>query len=176
MSCEELGHSKRRYEDLRREYAGEKQKLTETSRQRQLHNFLDRCFIQDHRIPNIGPGRKAILASFGIETAADILPYRIIGIKGFGEHLTIELEQWRTTLESQFVFDPSQGIDAADIARLNQKFAQRKSQLESALLAGPEVLSQLRADLLRKRQLLKFEVDAAAQALVQARADMTVFC
>jgi DNA-binding helix-hairpin-helix protein with protein kinase domain len=114
------------------------------------------------------------LASFGIETAADIDPHKIKGIKGFGKSLTDELMLWRKSLESRFRFDPQKGIDPADMAVLNQKFRQRRMQIEGVLLASPEQLNQIRADILRKLQTLQAEVEAAARALAQARSDMSV--
>jgi DNA-binding helix-hairpin-helix protein with protein kinase domain len=115
------------------------------------------------------------LASFGIETAADIDLRKIIKIKGFGKNITGELVRWRKSLENRFVFDPSKGIDPADMAALTQKLRQRKTQIESALLAGPELLDQVRAEAMRKRQVLWVEVEATARALAQARSDMSVF-
>ena len=172
---QELVRLKSQYESLDAEYAQEKQKLQTTVREHQLHKFLDSFFIDDHKIPKIGPGRKATLASFGIETAADIDPLKIQRIKGFGKSYTSELVRWRTSLERKFVFDSSKGIDPTDIAALNQKFRQRRAQVEGALLAGPEMLNQVRADVIRKRQSLQVEVEAAARALAQARADRSVF-
>src|SRR5262245_3390315 len=156
-------------------YAQEKQKLQASIRERQLLKFLDSFFIDAHKIPNIGPGRKATLASFGIETAADIDPRKILKIKGFGKNITGELVRWRKSLENRFVFDPSKGIDPADMAALTQKFRQRKTQIEGALLAGPELLNQISAEAMRKRQSLRMEVEAAARAVEQAHSDMSVF-
>jgi DNA-binding helix-hairpin-helix protein with protein kinase domain len=174
-TLQDLARLKSQYEGLGTEYTQAKQKLQATIRERQLHRFLGNFFIDDHKIPNIGPGRKATLASFGIETAADIDAYKISGIKGFGGSLTDELVRWRKSLESKFVFDPSKGIDPVDVAALNQKFRQRRAQIESALLTGPEMLNQVRADIIRKRQSLQVEVEAAARALAQARSDRSVF-
>jgi DNA-binding helix-hairpin-helix protein with protein kinase domain len=172
---QELARLKSQHESLDTEYAQEKQKLQGTIRERQLLKFLERFFIDDHKIPNIESGRKAMLASFGIETAADIDPRRVRRIKGFGESLTGELVRWRKSLESRFVFDPSKGIDPADMAALTQKLRQRKAQIEGALQAGPELLNQVRAEAMHKRQSLRVEVEAAARALAQARSDMSVF-
>jgi len=171
----ELKQLKSQYESIDTEFVKEKQNLHATIRERQLNKFLDGFFISDHKIPQIGPARKATLASFGIETAADIKRSKIQGIPRFGDALTRELEQWRKSLESKFVFDSAKGIDPVDIDALNQKFRQRKSQIESTLLAGPEVLNQIKADIISKRQLLLLEVKTAAQSLSQARSDMSVF-
>jgi hypothetical protein len=48
-------------------------------------------------------------------------------------------------------------------------------QIKEALLAGPELLNQERANALRNRHALRAEVEAVARALAQAQADMTVF-
>src|SRR5262249_16718219 len=101
-------------------------------------------------------------------------PFKIQRIGGFGKIYTGELVRWRRSLERKFVFDPAKGIDPADVAALNQKFRQRRAQIESALLAGPEMLDQVKADVSRKRQSLQVEVEAAARALAQARADMSI--
>jgi DNA-binding helix-hairpin-helix protein with protein kinase domain len=175
QKLQELAQLKSQHESLDAEYAQEKQKLQASIRERQLLKFLDSFFIDAHKIPNIGPGRKATLASFGIETAADIDPRKILKIKGFGKNITGELVRWRKSLENRFVFDPSKGIDPADMAALTQKLRQRKTQIESALLAGPELLNQVRAEAMRKRPGLRVEVEATARALAQARSDMSVF-
>jgi len=172
---QELTRLKSQYESLDAEYAWEKQQLQATIKEHQFHKFLDSFIIADHKIPKIGPGRKATLASFGIETAADIDPLKIQRIEGFGNTYTSELVRWRKSLEHRFVFNPAKGIDPGDIAALNQKFRQRRAQVESVLLAGPEKLNQVRADIIRKRQSLQVEIKAVARALAQARADMSVF-
>jgi hypothetical protein len=170
----ELAQMKSAYQRLEAESAQEKQQLHATLRARQLHKFLDNFFIDIHRIPHIGPGRKATLASFGIETAADIDPNVIQSIKGFGASITGALLQWRRTLESRFVFDPSKGIDPADLRMLTQKFRQRMAPLEGALLAGVETLSHMRAEIMRQRHTLQTELEAAARALAQAHSDIAV--
>jgi DNA-binding helix-hairpin-helix protein with protein kinase domain len=171
----ELKQLKIQYESLYIEYEQEKLELQATIRERQFHKFLNSFFIDNHKIPNIGPGRKATLASFGIETAADIDFYNIMNIKGFGNKYTNELVRWRKSLESKFVLDPSKGIDPADIAALNQKFRQRRAQIEGALLAGPEIFNHVRADIIRKRQSLRVEVETAARLFAQANSDISVF-
>lgn len=166
---------KKKYENLNNEYTREKQKLQAAVWERQLNKFLDNFFIHDHSIPKIGAGRKATLASFGIETAADIDRNKIIGISGFGVSLTNELIQWRKGIEGRFRFDPSRGVDPADISALNQKFRQERRRIEGDLLAIPESLDMVRAQILVRREALRSQVEAVAKALAQARADLSVF-
>ena len=171
----ELRDLKKQYEGLNVEYSGEKQKLQSEVKQRQLHKFLDGFFIERYAIKGIGAARKAVLASFGIETAADVDYGKIIQISGFGQSLTSELVNWRKGLEGKFVFNPSRGIDPADIAALDQKFRQVRRQIEGSLLAGEEELKRVRNDTHMRRQALRPQIEAAAQAYIQAIADESAF-
>ncbi len=88
VKMQELEKLRSEYERLLSEEETEKRKLYDNRRELALEHFLGNFFIDKATIPNIGPGRKAMLASFGIETAADIEWNRIIMIRGFGEALT----------------------------------------------------------------------------------------
>jgi DNA-binding helix-hairpin-helix protein with protein kinase domain len=175
QKLQEATKMKSKYENLNNEYSKEKQKLQAAVMERQLHKFLDTFFIHDHSIPKIGAGRKATLASFGVETAADVEPGKILRISGFGPGLTNELVQWRKRLEPKFRFDPSKGVDPADIAALNQKFRQERTQMEGALLATPETLNKARGQTLLRREAIRSQIEDVAKALAQARADLSVF-
>jgi hypothetical protein len=72
-----------------------KQELNNKKREAQLLRYLERFRIADAKIRKIGPGRKMTLASFGIETAADVRRPRIEAIQGFGRNLTSALLAWR---------------------------------------------------------------------------------
>ena len=83
--------------------------------------------------------------------------------------------QWRQALERKFRYDPSKGVDPADIAALNQKFRQEKTRIEGGLLATPEMLNKLREQTLIKRKAIRAQIEDAAKALAQARADLAAF-
>lgn len=171
----ELTRLRAEYENLGKQLAHEREKLQQNLRNSQLHKFLDKFFLEDHNIPGVGPTRKVILASFGIETAANVSWNSIIRIKGFGQKITGELIDWRKGLERRFIFDPSKGVDPADITALNQRFAQKRKQIEGNLLAGPEHLNQLKAQILLKRTQMLPMIRSAAQQVVQAEADLSLF-
>lgn len=162
------------YESLANQLAHEKQKLQQNLRDSQLHKFLDKFFLENHNVPGIGPTRKATLASFGVETAADVNWNRVTNINGFGQKLTHELVNWRRGLEERFVFDPAKGIDPADIAAVNQRFGQKRKQIEGSLLAGPEQLNQIRAQILQQRSQMLPMVRTTTQQVAQAEADLSV--
>jgi len=170
----ELANLRTEYESLANQLAQEKQRLQQNLRNTQLHKFLDKFFLEDHNIPGVGPTRKATLASFGIETAADVTWNKVMAIKGFGQKLTRELVDWRNGLERRFVFDPSKGVDPADIAAVNQRFSQKRKQIEGNLLAGPEQLNQIRGQILQQRTQMLPMIRAAAQQVAQAEADLAV--
>lgn len=71
-------------------------------RKQRLTEYLERQIIAHASIPDIGTSRKAVLASFGIETAADVERHAIQRIPGFGPHLTDRLLSWRRGCEQKF--------------------------------------------------------------------------
>jgi DNA-binding helix-hairpin-helix protein with protein kinase domain len=88
----------------------EKAKLDELERQKRelrLRKHLEAHLIARARIPKIGDGRKATLASYGIENAWDITSQKVKSVPGFGEGLAKELLNWRHSVERKFLFNPS---------------------------------------------------------------------
>lgn len=169
----ELSDLRLEYENLANQMNVERQKLQDNVRENQLQKFLDGQYIDNHSISGIGPSRKATLSSFGVETAADVTWNQIINIPGFGSTFTRELVDWRKSLERRFVFDPSKGVNPADIAALNQRFSHRRKQIEVSLLAGPEQLINIRDSVLEYRKFFPM-VQQAAQQLAQAEADLSL--
>ena len=79
---------------------------------------------------------------YGLETAHDLEARAILGVPGFGHMLTQKLLGWRQSIESKFVFDPTKGVDPADIADLDRTIAARKIQIERVLQAGSAELEE----------------------------------
>lgn len=169
----ELESIKASHSELASKFTKEKQKLQQNIRENQLQKFLSTKYIRHADISHIGRTRKATLASFGIETAADVSWQDVIRIRGFGKAYTSSLVNWRKRIEGQFRFDPSKGVDPADLARIRNKFAQQQKQIQGALLAGPEQLMQIKNDCQTKRQQLPALI-SAAKKVAQARADLSV--
>lgn len=170
----ELALIKSSYEGLANQFAQEKQKLQQNLREDQLRKFLSKALIADHNIPRIGPTRQATLASFGIETAADLSWQSVIRIKGFGKTYTSKLVNWRKSIERRFRFDPSKGIDPADLAQIQKQYTQKQKQLQGAFLAGPEQLMSIKQVCQKQRQSLPALITAAAERVAQAKADMSM--
>lgn len=146
--------------------------LHATAHQRQLHQFLDRCFIDRADIKDVGPARKAALRSFGIETAADVERNRVRQVRGFGERLTAAMVDWRKSCERRFTFNPNQAVSDADRSQLRSKFAAKKASIEGQLSNGASELHRFSKEATVKAAGLKAQAEWAAQKLAQARADL----
>jgi DNA-binding helix-hairpin-helix protein with protein kinase domain len=145
--------------------------LQSTRRQRELQQFLDRHRIASTSISGFGPGRRATLRSYGIETAADVEYHAIIRIQGFGPTLTSALLAWRRSVESRFRFDPSKNLDPRDIAAVEQEIQAVRTGLEQTLTGGAAQLAQIAHQTETRRELLCTEVERVSQALAQAGAN-----
>jgi len=122
--------------------------------------------IANAKIPKIGSARKAVLRSFGIETAADIDRRRISGIQGFGPTLVSSLMGWQQALVARFVFNPNEPINPRDLSALKAKIASRKSELEGKIRAAVASLQQ--ASNLSLEQRRKF-AEVANRTFVAAK-------
>jgi DNA-binding helix-hairpin-helix protein with protein kinase domain len=121
---------------------------------RQLARYLDRFRIDRASIRGIGPSRTAMLASYGIETAADVKHNKIIYIPGFGETLTSELIEWQRKHVRRFRFNPSEPIDRRDIDALDRELAARRQSLVQSLRQGPELLKRTSQEIATARKRL----------------------
>jgi len=112
-------------------------KLKSTREARQRIDFLDRFLIRRATIPGIGPAKTATLASFGIETAADITASAVRAVPGFGEALTGKMLAWRQSHEAKFRYntssDPSD-VQAESAAR--SASAAKQIDLQKKLRSG----------------------------------------
>jgi DNA-binding helix-hairpin-helix protein with protein kinase domain len=156
------------YKDLPNKYQAERKSAL-------LKIYLERYFIENAKISNIGKKRALVLASYGVETAADISYGKVASIPGFGQMLTQKLVDWRNTLEIRFQQYKSSSKDLAALNGIEQKYARKRSELESKLIGGKTQLEYSRNTLIKKREQVRKEAETAAKRLAQARADMKVY-
>ena len=166
---------KGRYETIEREYKNALVTLQHTSRERQEKKFLENCFIDTCTSPKLGENRKAALRSFGIETAADIAPHKIMSIPGFDSALTSELMNWRKQQESRFVFDEQKGVSASDVQGLIHTFQPKIRPVERELLIGIEKLHAIQQKVFKNRVKFQPVIEKSARDLAQAHANLSVF-
>jgi DNA-binding helix-hairpin-helix protein with protein kinase domain len=113
-------------------------------RNRHLHAFLDNYEIRRAKIKGIGPAKEAALASYGIETAADIVKTKVLQVPGFGPSNSKNLLEWRKKLEARFTYDTNPNeVDRLELNAIRTKIEQKASQLRRILLAGPQNLSNV---------------------------------
>jgi hypothetical protein len=148
------------------------EQLKQNHRKLQMDRFLGRFEIEDAKIDGIGPGRKGTLASYGIETAEDVVPSRVNSVPGFGPVLIERLMAWRKSLEAKFVFDPKKAIDPRDIITVEQLHQTMRLKAEAAAKSAHVEALQAHARVLSIRQSGKAQMDALKGAVAQAKADL----
>jgi DNA-binding helix-hairpin-helix protein with protein kinase domain len=145
-------------------------KLAAEREARQRTRYLDGCEIARATIYNIGASRTAMLASYGIETAADVDESAILKIPGFGPTYTAALVAWRKECEREFRVDPNEPINPLDVAALDNQLEARRQRLISALRQGPVELQIIRQEIDRARQCLMPLLDKSWSAFKLAEA------
>jgi DNA-binding helix-hairpin-helix protein with protein kinase domain len=79
-----LVESKRSFESLVAEEREKVSKYQLDRRERQLTSYLERFHIRHVKISGIGHAKEAALASYGIETAADVDIGKVLAVPGLG--------------------------------------------------------------------------------------------
>ena len=95
-------------------------------------------------------------------------------IPSFGPKRTKELLEWRQKVETKFRFDPSRGVDPADIAALRSKFKLLQKQLEDALQNGYKELQFIQHNISKKRNDLSILMEKVAYDFAKATADASL--
>jgi DNA-binding helix-hairpin-helix protein with protein kinase domain len=155
-------------------YEAERQRLEQNREALLREQHLRTCFISDHDIPGIGPGREQILASYGIATAADIEAKRIDAIKGFGKVLTGNLLTWKKQMLAEFRYDPRIGPPEADLRTLGLKYQQMQETLFAQLATGAAELEALASHAARELAARDQPLRQLTSAWAQAKADLQV--
>jgi DNA-binding helix-hairpin-helix protein with protein kinase domain len=156
--------------DLPAERRRRLEKLEAQRETQQRHRYLDRFRVDRAKIRGIGSGRTSMLASYGIETAADVNDRKIMRIPGFGQALTSELVRWRQGHERNFRFNPNEPMDPRDINALDRELEARRQTLLTALRQGPDALTRLSQEIGVARPRLMPVLEQAWTALKIAEA------
>ena len=168
-----------RHRNLPTELQRNRQRLEADQRQIQLQTFLENYFIDAAQIPGILTTHRMALASYGIETAADVSAEALQTVPGFGLRLghqrAAALLAWRQALEQRFRYDPRKGADPAAMADLRRHSAQERLRIEQELLAGCDALAKIKADILKHRAQINITLIRQAMWEAQAQADLRVF-
>lgn len=168
----ELEGIKKELEDLPRVRHERMQELDKNRRQIQFQRWMDRHYIRTAVIPGIGPGRKAILTSYGIDTAADLSWRALEAVHGIGDRYASALMQWHDSIAAGFRFNPQTGIDAQELATVEREIGNRRHYLQQRLSAGIPELQIIRERTFATRTSLQSEVFEAFEAFMQAEVDL----
>ena len=148
------------------------QTLVANRRSRELYLYLDKFDIDNATISGVGPGKKAMLESFGIDSAADVTTASVMQVPGIGPKTAANLVAWRRGVEARFRFDPQSQLDPRLVAELDREMAAKRDALESELRQGPGKLNHLRTTIEHRRQVLAHAIQQAAEELGSAKADL----
>jgi len=147
------------------------QRLEAEREARQFQRYLDRYRIDRANINRIGPSRTAMLASYGIETAADVDRRRILSIPGFTRTLAGDLVQWSSGLSRGFRYNPNEPVDRRDIEAMDRELAARRAELVSRVEQAPVFLRALTLEIAaaRRRLMPLLEESWTAYKIAEAR-------
>jgi len=168
----ELRHQ---FEEIERQYRSSLAALEGSVKDRQLHHFLKKHPVDRTTLPRLGTALLETLKSAGIHTAADLTPAGLRRIPRLDPVIRGELVSWRDRLEKAFLFDPSKGVERSDVRALVHRFQPQMRPVERELMQGIARLSRIQQDVLKKRVLLRPQVEKRAQELAQAKADYRIF-
>jgi DNA-binding helix-hairpin-helix protein with protein kinase domain len=128
---------------IRGEYTGlplqRQRKVQELERNKyhlQLTQFLDQFNLNDAKIAGIGVGRKQMLSSYGVDTAAEVTPVNLSQVPGIGPKFAERLMNWRKGIEPRFRFDPQKAIDRLEIEKIDREIRSRRIDLETRIKKG----------------------------------------
>lgn len=108
----------------------------------QMLKFLESQEIRKAKIRHVGLARQTALASYGIETALDITEERVLQVPGFGLKNTLQLLEWRKSVEKSFVCDPKPNeIDQEELQKIQFEIDQKGSEFRKILTSGPTDLA-----------------------------------
>ncbi len=121
-------------------------------RDAQLQDFLETYPIRRAAIRGVGPAKLAGLASYGIDTAADVVAARIEAVPGFGPVTARPLLEWRRNLTGRFVFRAQHSPrETEDLRRIRQSGADRAAAHRVKLLRGAADLRSVAAIVAARR-------------------------
>jgi DNA-binding helix-hairpin-helix protein with protein kinase domain len=145
--------------------------LIDNKRDIELTRFLDRFEIGAADIPGVGVGRKSLLQSFGVESAADVTEQGLIAVPGFGAKLRGSMLAWRRSLETQFTFDSTEGYEQ-DRGSVDQLLLAERLRIASAIRKGFADLQQIAKQVQFARSSLRTRGEDVYRAHLEAEIDL----
>jgi DNA-binding helix-hairpin-helix protein with protein kinase domain len=161
------------YQRLKKEEKLQSARYGQDRRKAQLHAFLDSFAIAQASIQGIDPAKRAVLASYGIDTAADVTWSKVLSLPGFWEASARPLLEWRLKLEKRFVYRPDvTAADDAAAAQVRRQCEIKAAPLRARLAAGAQNLTVLAARMRQTASREDLVVVRAKQNRDQATRDL----
>lgn len=135
---------------------------------RQLRRHLNQFSVEQATIHGIGPSRTAMLASYGIETAADVTRRKVSQVPGIDSALAASLMRWRRGHREAFVYDPTAPVDRRDIAEIDRALEARRQELMALVRQGPDLLRVIASEVSVAREAIMPELEASWSSLLSA--------
>lgn len=166
-------------EELRARWAdsGDLQKRKQREREDRdrsaaLNRYLDRFDIEEGRIPDLSPSRIPLLESFGVHTAADVVPEKLAAVPRLEKATRDVLVAWRQTLEARFRQEGGSGPASLDEQLVEREAAAERMRIEAALRSGLQDLQEIQKQALFARVSMKSKVEDLHRAYMQSAADL----
>lgn len=142
---EKLIDARDRYAALADEERRGIQEYKNQRQERQLRSYLEGFDVARAGIKGIGHAKLAALASYGVDTAADVRYERVMNVPGFGDALSKRLVHWRQRHEARFVYNTTDNdVDRREVARIQAVIEGKAAPLRQMLSSGAQEL-ELRA-------------------------------
>jgi hypothetical protein len=149
----------------------EHRKARAAARQQQLIDHLDGFFITHEKWKGFPKSALSALASFGVETAADIEHGAVIKVPGFGEVRTKALLAWRRQKEATFSFNPNKSDQGSRMQAVNRRIDAERQTHERALAKVKRQLDVIHSALEERKEALEQIMGQAADLFARAQAD-----
>jgi DNA-binding helix-hairpin-helix protein with protein kinase domain len=141
-------------------------------REQHVDSFLRSHLISDASIYGIGPGRSSTLASYGIETAADLSSYRLHSISGFGPVLVSALLSWRQDLLKRYTSPPNSVLSRTCKQTLLSKYMPVRRKAGEDIMRSCELYEHRFNDTTKKLESLAESIRANTNLAGAIRSDI----
>jgi DNA-binding helix-hairpin-helix protein with protein kinase domain len=168
----ELEKLRARWDESRDVSRRVQQELQDQKRSAALARFLDGFDIEVANVPGLSPSRVPLLASFGIETAADVVAEKLDTVPKLDKTMRDALTAWRAELEAGFHKEAASGPRSLDEELIGREALAEQMRIEAALRTGLQDLQEIQKQALFARISMKSKVESAQRAYLQSAADL----
>jgi len=150
----ELQAARAEYTSLDQQKRAELENYKRERRQKQLLAFLENFEIRNAEIKGIGSAKQLALASYGVDTAADITMLKVLAVPGIGNSIGHDLLKWRSACEQRFVYsERTNQTDLQELTKISLKFSTKAAILRRVLSVGHANVSASASRILQAREI-----------------------